>query len=57
MHFEDPNQPITSNDKMSYWQDPVGRFVNIERSVLHGIFAHGNTMPDDLKALLANARG
>ena len=57
MHFEDPNQLITSNDEISYWQSPVGHFVNIQRSVLHGIFAHGNDMPENLKALLANVRG
>jgi hypothetical protein len=58
MHFEDPRQPLsdTSGDStsISFLGNPVGRFAQVQMSVLHRVLAHGDSIPSQLDELFAN---
>ena len=56
MHFEDPRFPIQISSVEVHSSTPSGTYVDIDRSVLHGILVHGNSMPHELQVLFANVR-
>ena len=54
LHFEDPRQPISGPATEWMWSKPIGRFVDIDLSKLHGILVHGDAPPDEFALLFAN---
>jgi len=55
-HLEDPMQQTNGQLPPGMWGTPAGRYFEANLSALHPIFAHGATMPEDLRELLSCAR-
>lgn len=52
LHFEDPSQAGPT----SWCGQGAGRFVDIKRSALHAVMAHGEAAPPELLDLFASVR-